>query len=74
MLGLLGWRRLRGRKVLVNLKSGGAIRGVLTSRRGVYMFIDGGEFITEADAGNPQKIPGQTVVERPNVAYYQVLK
>lgn len=65
------WRLVKARRVVVNLRSGQAIEGLLVKQEGPLLFIaearlhEGGE--------NPVPIDGQAVLERPNIDFIQIL-
>ena len=69
---MFAWRRsaLR-RRVLVNLKTEKAFRGVLFAKRGLLLVLKDVELL---EAGRePVRIDGDVLVERPNVDFVQVL-
>lgn len=69
---MFAWRRtaLR-RRVLVNLRTEKAFRGVLWAKRGPLLVLKEVEIL---EAGrDPLKVDGEVVVERSNVDFLQVL-
>lgn len=65
------WRLVKARRVVVNLKSGQAIEGLLVRRSGPLLFI--AEARLHEGGDNPVPLDGQAVVERPTVDFIQVL-
>lgn len=65
------WRRVAvHRRVLVNLKTGSAVRGVLVEARGPLLILKDAELL---EAGRePTRLDGDTLVERSNVDFAQV--
>lgn len=60
------------RTVIVNLKqSDEAIRGVLWSNRGAWIVLKDAYLLVEQK--EPMKMDGEVIIERTNVAFYQVL-
>lgn len=59
------------RRVLVNLKSGNAIGGVLWTRSRRYLVLKGAELLESGRA--PVAVDGEVLVERSNVDFVQVL-
>ena len=73
MFTWLAWRRLRKEHLLVNLKTGDAIRGFPSARRGRFLFLRSAEHIPSPD-GIAETIPGLAVVDwKHEVAFYQIL-
>jgi hypothetical protein len=69
-IDVLGTRRLAlRRKVLVNLHSGVAFKGVLWARRGRLLVLKGAELL-EPNA-DPVTLDGDTIVDRDQVAWVQ---
>jgi len=69
---MFAWRRtaLR-RRVLVNLRTEKAFRGVLWAKRGPLLVLKEVEML---EAGRePLKLDGEVVIERANVDFLQVL-
>ena len=64
------WRRYVGRRILVNLKSGNAITGVLWSTRGNLLVLKGAELL--AAEGSPAKLDGEAIIDRGEVDFAQV--
>lgn len=65
------WRLVRARRVVVNLRSGQAVDGLLVRQAGPLLFIAEGQLME----GNSSPIPldGQAVIERQNIDFIQVL-
>lgn len=59
------------RRVLVNLKTGRAVRGVLWARRGPFLTLKSAELLEAGRA--PVEVVGEVVIERANVDFVQVL-
>jgi hypothetical protein len=59
------------RSVLINLKTGEALSGVLWKTRGRWMVLRNATLMVESQA--PRKIDGDAVIDRANVAFLQVL-
>lgn len=67
---VIGVRRLTTRKrVLVNLRSGRAMTGVLWSRKGRTLVLKSAELIEGVD---PVPMDGDVVIDRDQVEYVQV--
>lgn len=69
---MFAWRRTAVRKrVLVNLRTEKAFRGVLWAKRGPLLVIRGAELF---EAGRPPvAMDGEVVVDRSNVDFVQVV-
>jgi hypothetical protein len=66
------WHRLLiTRRVVVNLLSGDAIRGVLLRKRGPLLVVADCEVFPSS--GDSAKVDGEIVVERSQVSFIQVL-
>lgn len=65
------WRLVKARRVVVNLRSGQAIQGLLVRRSGPLLFLAEAEL--HEGNGNPVPIDGQAVIERPTVDFIQIL-
>jgi hypothetical protein len=65
------WRLVRARRVVVNLRSGQAIEGLLVRQEGPLLFI--AEARLHEGSDNPVVIDGQAVVERQTVDFIQIL-
>lgn len=59
------------RRVIVNLKTGRAFRGILWQRRRGYLVLRQAEMLQPAGGTTP--VDGEVVVERANVDFVQVL-
>lgn len=69
---MFAWRRTAVRKrVLVNLTTEKAFRGVLWARRGPLLVLRGAELLEAGRA--PVPMDGEVVVERHRVDFVQVL-
>lgn len=72
MLAWLAWRRiLFARRVLIVRKSGGALSGVLVSRRGGFLVLKSAQIHEEG--ADPVPLDGDVVLDRTNVDFVQVL-
>lgn len=65
------WRLVKARRVVVNLKSGQAIDGLLTRQQGPLLFISKATLHEGGD--NPVPIDGEAVIERQTVDFIQIL-
>ncbi|MGY4543268.1 hypothetical protein ACVWY0_003201 [Arthrobacter sp. UYNi723] len=65
------WRLVKARRVVVNLRSGQAIEGLLVRQAGSLLFI--AEARLHEGSENPVLIDGQAVVERQTVDFIQIL-
>jgi hypothetical protein len=65
------WRLVKARRVVVNLRSGQAIEGLLVRQEGPLLFI--AEARLHEGSENPVLIDGQAVVERQIVDFIQIL-
>ena len=65
------WRLVKARRVVVNLRSGQAIEGLLVKQEGPLLFI--AEARLHEGSENPVPIDGQAVLERPNIDFIQIL-
>lgn len=65
------WRLVRARRVVVNLRSGQAIEGLLVRQSGPLLFI--AEARLHEGGGNPAPIDGQAVIERQTIDFIQIL-
>lgn len=67
-----GWRRFLGQRILVNLKSGNAIVGVLwTAPRGGLLVLKGASLLDPA-AESPVKLDGEAIIDVGEVDFAQV--
>lgn len=64
------WRLVKARRVVVNLRSGQAIEGLLVKQEGPLLFL--AEARLHEGSENPVPIDGQAVVERPNIDFIQI--
>lgn len=64
------WRPVERRRALVQIVDGSTIEGVILSRRGPLLVLGDARIIS---GGSSKPIDGQVVVERPNVAWLQVV-
>lgn len=65
------WRLVKARRVVVNLRSGQAIQGLLVRQSGPLLFLAEAQLLEGNN--NPVPIDGQAVVERPGVDFIQIL-
>ncbi|MEV4902363.1 hypothetical protein AB0K08_13600 [Citricoccus sp. NPDC055426] len=63
------WSALTGRRVIVNLKAGTAVDGVLVARQGPLLMIR--EAVLHGDSDQPVPLDGEVVIERSEVEYLQ---
>lgn len=69
---MFAWRRTASRRrVLINLKTDKAFRGVLWARRGPLLVLKGPELLE--GGRQPVAMDGEVVIERANVDFLQVL-
>lgn len=67
------WRSVAvSNRVLVSLRSGPSISGILVRARGPLLIVAGAS-LHEEGAPGPVALDGETVIERGNVAFVQVL-
>jgi len=64
-----------GRRVLVNLTDGSALRGVLTRQRGPWLELRDAELfrVDTTVGGGPLRLDGGVFLERDRVSFFQVL-
>jgi small nuclear ribonucleoprotein (snRNP)-like protein len=67
-----GWRKLERRTVLVNLRNGSAIRGVLLDARAPLLQL-ANAVLLEPEAKDAAKIDGTAAIDLSQVAWVQVL-
>lgn len=65
------WRLVKARRVVVNLRSGQAIEGLLIRQQGPLLFISEAHLHEGSD--NPTLIDGQAVIERQTIDFIQML-
>ena len=65
------WRTLMARRVIVNLKSGRGVDGLLVRKSGDLLFIR--EATALEPGATPQAIDGETVVQRGDIDFIQTL-
>jgi small nuclear ribonucleoprotein (snRNP)-like protein len=65
------WRTLIARRVVVNLKSGRGVDGLLVRKSGDLLFIR--EATALEPGATPQAIDGETVVQRGDIDFIQTL-
>lgn len=69
---MLAWRRVAARRtVLVNLRSGNALRGVLWATPAPLLVLRGTSLLEPGR--DPVGLDGEVIVERTNVDFVQVL-
>lgn len=70
---MFAWRRAAVRRdVLVNLRTGKAIRGVMWASRGPLLVLKDAELV-EANGSPPIRLDGDVIVERSNLDFVQVI-
>jgi hypothetical protein len=65
------WRLVKARRVVVNLRSGQAIEGLMVRQSGALLFL--AEARLHEGSDNPVPIDGQAVIERPTIDFIQML-
>lgn len=65
-----GWRTAVSERVLVNLKSGQAVDGVLWTRRGRFTVLRDAQLLEPG--AEPVRLDGEVVVDRGEIAFTQV--
>jgi hypothetical protein len=65
------WRRLLARRVVVNLKSGRGVDGLLVKRAGDLLFLRNAQALEPG--AEPVRIDGETVVARADIDFIQAL-
>jgi hypothetical protein len=69
--GWLSWRRMNARRVVVNLKTGRALDGVLVRKSGDLLFLRNA---TALEPGStPAALDGEAVVARSEIDFIQAL-
>lgn len=63
------WRSLVARRVVVNLKNGAAVDGVLVARQGPLLRVR--EAVLHGGSDDPAPLDGEIVIERSEVEYLQ---
>lgn len=63
---------VQGRRLIVNLEDGSAIRGILIRSRGPWLVLAESELL-RPDGSGTVRVDGAVYVERPRVAFIQVL-
>lgn len=63
------WRRVRARRIIVNLKSGQSLDGVLIRQVGQLLFLREAMLLGAGD--NPIQIDGEVIVERSEIDFIQ---
>jgi small nuclear ribonucleoprotein (snRNP)-like protein len=65
----------RGRRVVVNLDDGTALRGILTGTRGPWLTLVDADLLRENPSGAATaiRVDGAVYLERPRVLFVQVL-
>lgn len=65
---------LLGRRAVLNLTDGTAMRGVLVRQRGAWLILHDVELLrVDNAAGGPVRVDGAVYVERPRILFAQVL-
>ena len=67
----MAYRRLRRHAVIVNLKDGPSFKGILWRKAGALIVLKDVDMLAEG-AHEPIRVDGDVVIERSNVAYFQV--
>jgi hypothetical protein len=64
-----------GRRIVVNLTDGSAMRGVLTAQRGPWLVLHDADVLRVDNGGvtGTVRIDGAVYVERPRITFVQVL-
>lgn len=70
-LHVVPWRLVKARRVVVNLRSGQAIQGLLVRQSGPLLFL--AEAQLHEGQNEPVPLDGQAVVERQTVDFIQML-
>ena len=65
------WRIVKARRVVVNLRSGQAIDGLLTRQQGPLLFLSQATLLEGSD--QPTPIDGEAVIERQTIDFIQML-
>lgn len=65
------WQLVKARRVVVNLRSGQAIDGLLTRQQGPLLFLSEARLLEGSD--QPTPIDGQAVIERQTIDFIQML-
>lgn len=65
----------RGRRLVVNLTDGTAVRGILTETRGPWLVLHDVDLLREHAGGSAStvRVDGVVYLERPRVVFVQVL-
>lgn len=73
-MGVFPWRRSAlHRKVVINLKTGRAVIGVLWAKRGPLLLVKDASIIEASAGARPVSADGEVLVERANVDFMQIL-
>lgn len=67
----LSWQRLRARRVVVNLKTGRAVDGVLVRKSGDLLFLRNATALEPGSS--PAPLDGEAVVARADIDFIQAL-
>lgn len=74
MIGYAWHRITKSRRVIVNLKSGGAIQGDLVRTAGNLLELRNAELVEDPSAtASPVKVDGSAIISVDNVAFAQAL-
>lgn len=65
------WRRVKARRIIVNLKSGQSLDGFLIRQSGQLLFLRETALLDAGD--NPIAIDGEVIVERSEIDFIQCL-
>lgn len=64
----------RGRRIVLNMTDGTAMRGVLTESRGPWLVLHDADLLREnAGGATAVRVDGSVYIERPRVLFVQVL-
>jgi hypothetical protein len=66
---------VRGRRLVVNLTDGTALRGILIETRGPWLVLQDADLLRENPGGTAStvRVDGAVYLERPRIAFVQVL-
>lgn len=67
----MGWRYVVSRRVVVNLKTGRAVDGVLVRRSGPLLFLKDALLLERG--AEPARAESEVVIDRANVDFIQAL-
>lgn len=67
----MGWRSIMARRVVVNLRTGKALDGLLVRRSGGLLFLKNA--VLHEPGAEPAPLDGEAVVERSQIDFIQAL-